>query len=109
MKPKINKLEGGTLTRETIGAYMKVSKEYLKSGQVEDDHIYDLLTERLYGYIAVAAKEEGEFPVFVERPTFIDWLLRRSKTIQVPYKIRHLCQVKFLDEDEVIPTIKFNK
>jgi len=94
-----------TIEAEKIGAYCKVSEEYLKIGREEDDFAYDLLTARLHGFIYSMAKEEGEITVYAERPKFLDWLLRRRKPIVVKYVIKELVKadkMKFPDNIRVI-------
>lgn len=94
-----------TITVEKVAHYIKVTPEFLQTGQEADDFIYDQLTVMLHGYIYTMAKEEGEITVHVERPTFLDWLLRRTKEKKVKYVIKELVRankMKFPDNIRVI-------
>lgn len=94
-----------TITVEKIANYVKVSPEYLKSGMESDDFMYNQLTVMLHGYVYSMAKEEGEITVHIERPTFFDWLFRRTKEKKVKYVIKELVQankMKFPDNIRVI-------
>jgi hypothetical protein len=90
---------------EKIANYVKVSREFLTVGTEADDFIYNQLTAMLHGYVYSMAKEEGEITVRIERPTFLDWLFRRTKTKKVKYVIRELVKadkMKFPDNVRVI-------
>ena len=93
------------ITQEKVGAYMKVSREYLQTGLEADDFIYNQLTAILHAKVYSKAEEEGEITVFIERPTFFDWLFRRTKEKKIGYKIRELVKsvkMKFNDNIRVI-------
>ena len=93
-----------TEQEERIVSYVKVSKEII-TGTDGDDYIRDTLTTMLYGTILTASKESGEIEVYVKRPSFLDWLLRRNKTINVPYTIRQLMKKDLIPGS--LPTIEF--
>lgn len=78
------------ITKEKVTAYVKVSRDFVETGMVDDDFVYNQLTAQLYGYVYSMAKEEGEISVFIERPTFFDWLFRRTKEKKIQYSIREL-------------------
>lgn len=95
-----------TAQEERIVAYVKVSKEII-TGTDGDDYIRDTLTTMLYGTILTAAKESGEIDVYVKPPSFLDWLLRRNKTIKVPYTIRQLMKKGLMPGS--LPIIEFDQ
>ena len=91
--------------KEKIAEFVKVSKEYFEIGHDGDDFIYNQLTAGLYGYVYSMAKEEGQITVYIERPTFFDWLFRRTKEKKIKYSIRELVKadkLKFADNIRVI-------
>jgi hypothetical protein len=93
------------ITQERIGAYMKVSREFMKVGMEADDFVYEQLTAVLHGKVYSMAQEEGEIIVYIERPTFFDWLFRRTKEKKIKYTIRELVKadkMKFPDNIRVI-------
>lgn len=93
------------ITQEKVAAYMKVSHEYLQTGLEADDFIYNQLTAVLHAKVYSMAQEEGEITVFIERPTFFDWLFRRDKEKKIKYSIRELVKadkMKFHDNIRVI-------
>lgn len=85
------------ISKEKVVQYIKVDREHYYTGQIGDDYLYDMLTVQLHGFIAVAAKEKGEITVFIERPTFWDWLFRRTKVKKVHYAIRQLMKTDLID------------
>lgn len=95
-----------TATIEKVGSYMKVSKEFMKLGYEADDICYEQLTAVLYGQILAASKEEVFVTVFVQRPTFFDWLFRRTKTIEKHYTIRQLMKADLIKD--ALPTIQWD-
>lgn len=105
MKEYEKQFKTETITVERVAQYMKVTPEFLKTGMEADDFMYETLTAMLHGYIYTMAKEEGEITVHIERPTFLDWLLRRTKQKKVKYVIRELVRadkMKFPDNIRVI-------
>lgn len=92
-----------------IAEYIKVSKDAFLAHE-DMDYYRDLLTVSLIGHVYSAAKETGTLTVYVKRPSFIDWLLRREKTITVPYTINHLIKGERLPKHiDSIPIIRFDK
>lgn len=93
-----------TAQEERIVSYVKVSKEII-TGTDGDDYMRDTLTAMLYGTILTASKESAEIDVYVRPPSFLDWLLRRKKTIKVPYTIGQLMKNDKIKDS--LPTIEF--
>jgi len=91
------------LTKEKVATYVKISRDALKIGMEGNDFAVDLLTAQLVGHVFSAAKEHGDLEkcIEIERPTFLDWLLRRKKLklVTIPYEISHLVEVKDLPEN----------
>jgi len=75
--------------QERIAHFIKVNNELIKAKD-GDDFIKDTITAGMTAFVYTASKEVGEFTVHVKRPTFLDWLLRRDRTIVIPYTIRQL-------------------
>lgn len=105
MKPDLTKLP---IERMKVAKYMKVSKEVLL-GHEDMDYYHDLLTVGLYAFVYAAARDTGVIKVNVKRPTFLDWLLRRTRTIEAPYIIQHLIKADGLPPGiDTLPIIQFN-
>lgn len=92
-----------TIEKEKIAKFISCSDEIFKN-KTYHDYLKNTLTVGLIGYIYTASKEQGEFTVYVPRPSFLDWLLRRTKTITVPYTIRQLMKTE--DIPETLKTIE---
>ena len=90
---------------EKFGAYMKFSK--VSIGLEADDFVKDLLTAEVYAKVASMAQEEGEITVYIERPTFLDWLFRRAKEKKIKYNIRQLAKIDKLKLEDNIRVIEF--
>lgn len=89
---------------EKIAHFIKVTDELIK-GRDGDDFIKEMITCAMYGHVLIASKEQGEIEVFVRRPSFLDWLFRRSKTIKRSYEIRQL--MKHPPIPDALPIIQF--
>jgi hypothetical protein len=92
------------ITVEKIAQYVKISNDVI-TGLTDDDFIKNMLSAQLHGYVYSMAKEEGEITVYIERPTFFDWLFRRTKQKKIKYTIRELVKadkMKFPDNVRVI-------
>lgn len=103
IQKQMGSLENAELTR--IAQYIKLSKDSFRLGLESDDYIKELITAQIHGYVAEMAKEEGEITVYIERPSFFDWLLRRTKEKRVKYKISQLAKIdklKLADNIRVI-------
>lgn len=61
-----------------IADYIKVSKPMIDT--VNDDFIRDLLTVKLEGFIYAHTQGTQTITVLSEKPTFLDWLLRRKRS-----------------------------
>ncbi len=89
---------------EKIAAYIKVSKEF-REAMGSDDYVGNTLTEIMYSKVLTASQETGEITVFIERPSFFDWLFRRTKEKKVPYVIRQLMKTDKIPDS--LPIIEF--
>lgn len=98
------------LSREKVADYMRITREALQSGHINDDFIRDELTYQLIGFVYSAAKETGQLhkTIEIERPTFLDWLLRRKKYIgvSIDYELSHLVKVKDLPTNDTLVIIR---
>lgn len=56
----------------------------------ELDYIENLLTVRLSGFIYSNMIEERELTYYCDRPSFLDWLLRRCKKVKFNLKVKDL-------------------
>lgn len=91
---------------QKLAAYIKVS-DSMQKGLESDDFIKNQLTAMLYGHVVEMAKESGEVTVYIEPPSFFDWLLRRWKVKKVPYTISQLMKIDNLVFPDNIRIIKF--
>ena len=94
-----------------VASYMKISKELMLSHS-DIDFDKDLMTAQLIGYVYSISKQVGTIDVHVQRPTFLDWLLRRTKVLKQHYVINHLIKPDqlptFPSSLSTLPIIQFN-
>ena len=93
-------------SKEKIAVYYKVSKQFMAQSDAMD-FIQGTLTARMDAFVLAASKEQGEITVFVPRPSFLDWLFRRTRTVVQPYTIRQLMKAEYITD--TIPTIEFGE
>lgn len=79
--------------KEKVSSMMKISKQILFKGNVDLgtdglDFINNTLTAKMDAYFWQMAQPSQSIQVSIERPRFIDWLLRRKryKTITINIK-----------------------
>ena len=80
--------------REKVAVMQKISKEVLSNlklefSQGEDDFVNEAteaMTMRLTGFIYSNLAEERDLNYYFDRPTFLDWLLRRRR--KATFKLR---------------------
>jgi hypothetical protein len=81
-------------TDERIRAAWKVSKEIFEVtmhvGMAEDDMLRDLYTVFIEAKIKTRLSEQRELTYYCPRPTFFDWLFRRTKRVKFNLDISHL-------------------
>jgi len=80
---------------ESMADSMKWSEEYLseikmKAGVESEDFLKQLLTVRIKAYFYSHETDEKEITCYSERPTFLDWLLRRTRTHVVNVKVKDI-------------------
>jgi hypothetical protein len=81
--------------REKVATYARISKEMLtdlkmKVEQSDDDFIYDLLHAQLVGYIYSNMSEERDLVYWCKRPTFFEWLFRKSKKVVFKLQVKDI-------------------
>jgi hypothetical protein len=88
-------MERTTFTKEKITVMEKISNEVIRelkfeSGQTGDDFMNDILTKRLSAFVYANTLEERELVYYCPRPTFFDWLFRRTKKAVWNFKVKDL-------------------
>lgn len=79
--------------KEKIGCYEKYTNECyeeLRIGQEGEDFIRNQLAVRLDNYIFTHMVGKYEHTKYFDRPTFLDWLLRRRRTINIKVDIKEM-------------------
>ena len=71
-------------TKEEVSVMQKISKEVLNDLTLEAnaksfDIMYNTITMRLSGYIYSRTSEERKLEYYFDRPSFLDWALRRKR------------------------------
>lgn len=84
-----------TFNREKIASMMKISKRCIsdieiKTYQTSEDYITDKLTVQLEAFIYSNTIDERKLEYYLERPSFLDWLLRRRKKVMFDFKAKDL-------------------
>jgi|SRR5688572_6151161 len=74
--------------KEKVAANCKVSKELITDpkmfvGQEGMDYAMDTLTCQIETFIVSRLSETQKTRVYAERPTFLDWLLRRKRSFEI--------------------------
>lgn len=76
-------------TKEKIAASCIVDITY-KEGQVNDDFIRDQLTAKMQGFIYSHLSDVRTVSYTFSRPTFMEWLLRKPRTVNIECKMKEI-------------------
>lgn len=81
--------------KERVAVMQKRSKEVLNDLKLDishdsDDFITGNMTMRLTGFIYSNLAEERNLYYYFDRPTFMDWLLKRKRTATFTLKVKDL-------------------
>jgi len=81
--------------KEKIAIMQKISNEVLndlilEDGTCNDDFINDMFTMRLTASIYSNLADERSLDYYFDRPTFLDWLLRRKRKATFNLKVKDL-------------------
>lgn len=81
--------------REKVAVMQKISNEVLNDlkleiSQVADDFVNETMTMRLTGFIYSNLADERILDYYFDRPTFLDWLLRRKRKATFNLKVKDL-------------------
>jgi hypothetical protein len=98
MKTEIEKIVTNEVTafmREKIATIEKMSLDCLTDlklelGQDTDDYLGGVFTARLQAFIYQNTIAERDLVYYCDRPTFLDWLLRRKKKVVFKFKAKDL-------------------
>ena len=79
---------------EKLAAYKRISKELLNDTEFKldnyEDYLNETMTATLSSYIYNNMAEKRELIYYCDRPSFLDWLLRRSKKVIFNLEVRDL-------------------
>jgi len=100
-----------TYTKQKISAYMKATPEMmternLRIGMDGEDFINDLLTCQLEAFIYKSAQPTQTTYHYVPRPTFLDWMLKRRKVINITVECDKVLKVAPDDKSILVYNIK---
>ena len=81
--------------KEKIAVIDKISNNVLNDlkleiSQVAEDFVNETMTMRLTAFIYSNLAEERNLDYYFERPTFLDWLLRRKRKATFNLKVKDL-------------------
>lgn len=81
--------------KEKVAVMQKISNEALNDlklevSQVADDFVNETMTMRLTGFIYSNLADERNLDYYFDRPTFLDWLLRRKRKATFNLKVKDL-------------------
>jgi hypothetical protein len=81
--------------KEKVAVMQKISNEVLNDlklevSQVSDDFVNKTMTMRLTGFIYSNLADERNLDYYFDRPTFLDWLLRRKRKATFNLKVKDL-------------------
>ena len=81
--------------KEKIATMQKISNEIftdleLQVSQIDNDIIYNTMTMRLSGFIYSNLADERSLDYYFDKPTFLDWILRRKRKATFNLKVKDL-------------------
>ena len=81
--------------KEKVAVMQKISNEVLndlkfKDYHDADDFVNDTMTRHLTGFIYSNLADERNLDYYFDRPTFLDWLLRRKRKATFNLKVKDL-------------------
>lgn len=84
-----------SFTAEKIAAVQKIPSTVLADMKIDlhqnaDDFIHDRFTLQMTAKIYTDTVDERVLVYHCERPTFLDWLLRRRKRVEFDFKAKDL-------------------
>ena len=91
--------------KEKISTYQKFSLEALEEmsiKQIEDDFYQGLMTAELSNFIATSMRGKYSGIMGFKRPTFLDWLLRRSRYMNYTIDVKEIFPSELWPKDNRI-------
>ena len=81
--------------KEKVTVMKKISNEVLNDlklevSKVSDDFVNETITMLLTGFIYSDLADERNLDYYFDRPTFLDWLLRRKRKATFNLKVKDL-------------------
>lgn len=81
--------------KEKIAVMQKISTELfndleLEVSKVSDDFVNETMTMKLTGFIYSNLADERNLDYYFDRPTFLDWILRRKRKATFNLKVKDL-------------------
>ncbi len=82
-------------TKEKLSFYRKVSNECLgemafRAAMTEDDFATNLTTVLVEAFIYADQIQEKIIPYYFPKPSFLDWLLRRQKKVEIVFQAKDI-------------------
>ena len=76
--------------RERVCQMLQHTKDFTAhlEATTNEDYLYDMLSTRMDAFLYTQTHEEQTLTRYADRPTFLDWVLRRRKKYQWTVKMR---------------------